>query len=421
LLDESRSGRQPLLFLFADTGGGHRSAARAVAEALEYAYPGRFDPVLVDPLSGPQASPWLRRLVRLYGPVIRLAPWLWGAIYHASDSRPAAALLRRSLLRLADRPVVDARRRLEPAAIISFHALTAAAAVTAARSGPHDIPVVTVVTDLVTTHAAWRHPGVDRIVVPSAAIGWRCHLDGIPRQQFVDVGLPVGAAFCRGAVSPQGRRSVRQSLGIAERSFVVVITGGGEGSGGMAKRAAALVRAFDDVQVVAICGRNERLQRRLRRLGGKSQGRLVVKGFVDNMADWLRCADVVVTKAGPATIAEATSCGAPIVVTSYVPGQEKGNGELVVAARAGRSAPTIKQLIRVIGELREQPALLEAMRQASVGVSRPGAAASVARLVAGMAEMPSRTWSDMQLTAQAEEATNASLLPANTGRCDGVA
>jgi 1,2-diacylglycerol 3-beta-galactosyltransferase len=182
-----------------------------------------------------------------------------------------------------------------------------------------------------------------------------------------------------------------------------------------------LVRAFDDVQVVAICGRNERLQRGLRRLGRKSQGRLVVKGFVDNMADWLRCADVVVTKAGPATIAEATSCGTPIVVTSSVPGQEKGNRELVVAARAGRSAPTIKQLITVIGELREQPAVLEAMRQASVGVSRPAAAASVASLVAEMAEMPSKTRSRMQLTAQDEEAANTSPLPANAGRCDGVA
>ena len=46
-------GRVPLLFLLADTGGGHRSAARAVGEALEEAHPGRFDPVLCDPLAGP--------------------------------------------------------------------------------------------------------------------------------------------------------------------------------------------------------------------------------------------------------------------------------------------------------------------------------------------------------------------------------
>ena len=70
--------RVPLLFLVADTGGGHRSAARAVSEALEEAYPGRFDPVLCDPLAGPGSSRLLRWVTSLYGPVIRLAPWAWG-------------------------------------------------------------------------------------------------------------------------------------------------------------------------------------------------------------------------------------------------------------------------------------------------------------------------------------------------------
>jgi hypothetical protein len=46
----------PLLFLIADTGGGHRSAARAVSQALDRMYPGRFAPVLCDPLGGPCAG-----------------------------------------------------------------------------------------------------------------------------------------------------------------------------------------------------------------------------------------------------------------------------------------------------------------------------------------------------------------------------
>ncbi|MGH3393172.1 MAG: hypothetical protein ACRDPO_00630, partial [Streptosporangiaceae bacterium] len=57
-----RRGPVPLLFLIADTGGGHRSAARAVGEALEQRYPGRFAPMLCDPLGGP-GSAWPLRLV----------------------------------------------------------------------------------------------------------------------------------------------------------------------------------------------------------------------------------------------------------------------------------------------------------------------------------------------------------------------
>src|SRR5580693_2152980 len=97
----------PLLFLIADTGGGHRTAARAVGESLERAYPGRFAPVLCDPLGGPGSARLLRWVTGLYGPVVRRAPWLWGAAYHLCDSRPAAALLARTLLRLAHGPAAD--------------------------------------------------------------------------------------------------------------------------------------------------------------------------------------------------------------------------------------------------------------------------------------------------------------------------
>ena len=63
----------PLLFLIADTGGGHRNAAQAVSQALDRMYPGRFAPVLCDPLSGPGSARLLRWVTGLYGPAIRLA------------------------------------------------------------------------------------------------------------------------------------------------------------------------------------------------------------------------------------------------------------------------------------------------------------------------------------------------------------
>ncbi len=110
------------------------------------------------------------------------------------------------------------------------------------------------------------------------------------------------------------------------------------------------------------------------------------------MADWLRCADIVVGKAGPGTIAEATCCGAPLVLTSFVPGQEKGNAEFVTGAGAGVYAPRPRQLAAEIGRLRRDPGALAAMRDAAVRASRPGAAADIARFLAdaGPARRPAR-------------------------------
>jgi 1,2-diacylglycerol 3-beta-galactosyltransferase len=162
-----------------------------------------------------------------------------------------------------------------------------------------------------------------------------------------------------------------------------VLTGGAEGSGGLRRRAAAILRQVDDVEVAVICGRNRFLNRRVSRLAGRAgRGRLTAHGFVGNMADWLRCADIVVGKAGPGTIAEATCCGAPLVLTSFVPGQEKGNAEFVTGAGAGVYAPRPRQLAAEIGRLRRDPGALAAMRAAAVRAGRPGAATDIARFLA---------------------------------------
>jgi 1,2-diacylglycerol 3-beta-galactosyltransferase len=379
-----RSAPVPLLFLIADTGGGHRSAALAVGQALELAYPGRFAPVLCDPLGGPGAFRPLRWIVGLYGPSIRLTPWIWGAVYHGFNTRPAMRWLRRAVFPLAARPVAAAVAADQPAVIVSFHPLTAGAAISALDGAANRPPVVTVVTDLVATHLSWRWVQVDRIVVPSAEVSGRCYRSGIAPDRYVEIGLPVTPEFARAPLRAHERRAARRSLGLSSRPFLVVVTGGAEGSGGIYRRAAALVRRFDDVAVVAICGRNRRLHRRLTRLAGQAGGRLTVCGFVDNMADWLRCADLVVTKAGPGTIAEAACCGAPLVLTSHVPGQEEGNTEFVVDAGAGRHVPGVQQLVHEVGRLRRDPTAVETMRAASAQLSRPGAAAEIATLLANL-------------------------------------
>jgi hypothetical protein len=192
------AGRVPLLFLLADTGGGHRSAARAVSEALEEAYPGRFDPVLCDPLAGRGSSRLLRWVTGLYGPVTRLAPWAWGAVYYACDSRFVMRLLQRTLLALADHPVADAVAAHQPAAIVSFHPLTGGAAARARQGQSRELPVVTVITDLVNSHAAWRAGRTDRMALPTAAVRLPGRRGGLAVNQCIQTGLPVTSGFWTG-------------------------------------------------------------------------------------------------------------------------------------------------------------------------------------------------------------------------------
>jgi hypothetical protein len=191
--------------------------------------------------------------------------------------------------------------------------------------------------------------------------------------------------FWGGPLLARERAILRRSLGLSENEFLVLLTCGGEGSGGIERRARAILRWFADVDVVAVCGRNARLKRRLDRRAARSGGRLTVTGFTGHMADLLRCCDLVVTKAGPGTIAEAACCGTPMLLTSHVPGQEHGNTELVALAAAGRGLPGVRELVTEIARLRDDPAAVDAMRAASARMSRPGAAADIAAQIANLA------------------------------------
>lgn len=397
----------PLLFLVADTGGGHRAAARAVGEALAETArstlaTSRFAPILCDPLAGPGSAPLPRWVTRLYGPATRVAPWAWGAAYHLSNSRAAAGLLLRTLFRPASRLVADAITTYQPAVIVSFHPLTGHAAVAARRRTRTATPVVTVVTDLASGHATWRYANTDAISAPFAD---QASAPGLA----ACLGLPVGRAF-RGPLPEPERASLRRSLGLPTGDFLVVLTGGGEGCGGLARRARALTRHLTGVHLVVICGRNQRLRRRLdRKLSqpprwglaqacGRRQrpagggNTVTVTGFVPNMADWLRSADLVVSKAGPGAIAEAACCGTPLLLTSHLPGQERGNTALVVSRGAGLHVPRARQLAREVGRLQRDPAALAALRAGAARLARPGAAAEVARLIAGLSTGEVGAW-----------------------------
>ena len=187
------------------------------------------------------------------------------------------------------------------------------------------------------------------------------------------VGLPVAAR-------PQPARPVRQDGG----RFVVLLAGGAEGGGGLARRSAALLRAGGDVDVVVACGRNERLRRRLTERSRRAGGRFTVLGYVDNFADWLGRADVVVTKAGPAIIAEAACAGTPLLLTSHLPGQERGNAELVLRAGAGRSARGVRGMLAELAAMRADDDVLAELRAGAAALAKPDAAARAAAAIASL-------------------------------------
>ena len=375
-----------LLFLIADTGGGHRASANAVARELRQRPGADFEIRIVDPFV--ECSPAaIGATTGLYGPIIKYAPWFWGALYHSTNSRAAVRVMRGSVLRPVQAGIARLCRDFQPDAVVSFHPLLNHAAARALRRRDvRRVPLITVITDLVDVHASWVCRDVDAVVTPSPGGLDRARRAGVAADRCFQIGLPVDGSFTAPPLSTDERRALRRRLGVDEDGFVVLLCSGADGSGGLGRRARALARSRLPVSLAVICGRNERLRRRLSGIRDTRGRRLRVLGFVDNMAEWTRAADLVVTKAGPGTIAETLCCGTPLLLTFYIPGQERGNVEWLADVGAGRYVPTSAQMLDAIAELATpgSPALAR-MRAAVAGVARPDATREIGDLVSRLA------------------------------------
>jgi 1,2-diacylglycerol 3-beta-galactosyltransferase len=257
------------------------------------------------------------------------------------------------------------------------------------------IPLITVITDLVDVHSAWICGDADAVVTPSPAALDRIRAAGIAADRCFDLGLPVDESFTGRPATGAERRALRRRLGLEPGRRTVLLSGGGEGSGGLLRRARALLAARLDIQLVVICGRNAAVRERIAALRPEHPTTLLVHGFVPNMAEWMRASDLLVTKAGPGTIAEALCAGVPLLLTSHIPGQERGNVDLVVTVGAGRHVPGEAALVDAVGELvRPGSNALLTMREALAAAARPQASAATARLItllAGRAGAGGRT------------------------------
>ena len=135
--------------------------------------------------------------------------------------------------------------------------------------------------------------------------------------------------------------------------------------------------------VVAICGRNESLQHRLKSLSWNMPHHIY--GFTTQMPEFMAAADMLVTKAGPGTISEGFIAGLPLVLYSRLPGQEDGNVAYVVKKKAGVWAPRPHQVVDAVRRWVEDPDALAAAAKASSKVAKPDAARQIAQIIADRA------------------------------------
>jgi len=374
-----KNPRKPhIVFYFSDTGGGHRSAAEAVIEAVHLEYKNRVTTEMVDVFKG-YAPPPFNRVGAMY-PYMVKAPRLWSASFYATDGRARARVITATMWPLV-RQSARALVRSHPAdLIVTVHPFANTFALRAL--GKDRPPFINVVTDMVTTHALWFDKRADLILVPTKQARENAIENRMPPEKVRVVGLPVADKYCK----PLGRKkALRKKLGWTLDIPIVLLVGGGEGMGPLAKTAREIDASGLDVSLVVVCGRNQRLKATLEAEAWENPA--FIYGFTRDMPDFMRASDFIVTKAGPGTIAEALNAELPIILYSKLPGQEDGNVTFVEEEGAGVWAPTPQDVVRALTRWISRPAERKQVIENCRRAGRPEAARAVAKTIGKMLGM----------------------------------
>ncbi|MDH4135651.1 MAG: glycosyltransferase [Anaerolineae bacterium] len=382
-----------ILILMSDTGGGHRSAAEAIAEATHQLYGEACRVEIADPWANHTPFP-INRLGQLYGPLLNHSTVLWKLIFRSTSNRRGMSILVKIFWPMVRKSLKDFLRQSNFDVIVSVHPILTYFSIRALQEANLRIPFVTVVTDLVSLHPLWLCPETDSCLVPTELARDRALDSGLPLEKVKVVGLPVGLEFAEGVGE---KESLRDKLGLEQDRPTIMVVGGGEGMGKVYKIARAIAKARINAQLVVVAGRNKSLRRRLEKVDWEIP--TTVFGFVTNMRELMGASDVIVTKAGPTTISEALIIGLPILLSGFIPGQEEGNVEYVTNKGAGTLTERPQLIAATLAQwLQSENETLTQMARKAQRLGHPQAALDIAAEIFNLAQARSSPTQSLSLS-----------------------
>lgn len=357
-----------LTIVFHHAGGGHRNAAEAVRSTLS----SQRDPwdvtlldtqVLLDPLDV------LRRFTGIQ------IQETYNQILRRGWTRFTPQLLRILLttIRLYHRPITKAFAAYwaeHPADLVlsvipHFNREVAASLRVQDASKP---PFVTLITDLadypphfwMERESEYIIAGTERARLQALAMGHAAD------HVFQTSGMVLKPKFydpeCL-SITRAERIAERARLGLEADCPTGIVLFGGHGSSVMVDIVKRLDLSGADVQLILICGHNQKLEAEIRALATRRPK--LVLGFTQNVEHYMALADFFIGKPGPGSISEALQFHLPVIVEcnkKTLP-QERYNAEWVAEQGYGIVVHSFREIAPALGRLMEPGAFQEFLRK----------------------------------------------------------
>lgn len=344
-----------VLILSGEMGEGHNAAAAAITEAIADVWPGcsveRFDTLALWGKSFSRVLSWG------YAVQIRLLPLTYEAIYDWLCRYNTFALAFKAGLRSFFGPRLQRLLETHDAdLVISTYPFGSAALDWLRAHQEHRVPSVTYVPAF-HVHPVWAYSRIDQHYVMYDTAPQHACTAGFEST------MHVGAPPVRDGFGTVTKEEARRRLKLDPQAFILLVTGGAWGLGGIADGVEALLGADLDVQVLAVCGKSQKLLDRLHATHTPAD-RLRVYGYVNNMPELMSAADVVVTNGAGVTVLEALRTPRPVIAFQPLAGHGKASTDEMVRRELALVAPNVEALVSVVRQLTSDELLMARMEHA---------------------------------------------------------
>lgn len=374
-----------VLIVYATAGIGHKKAAMAVKKAFDETQPKDTEVSMIDALDYSNSFfKWT--YLQVYLLMVNNLPFIWGLSYYITDNvyvNAVVRVLRRINNWMNSRKLAAYLLKTQPDVIISTHFFASEVISDMRKSGKLKSHLITVVTDY-RLHAWWVSEFTDTYVVAGSAAREDLLRWETPPDKIRVLGIPVEPVFSK----KLDKEKILEKSGLKKGVFTALVIGGGFGVGPIEE----IIRVIDSVgktiQVVAICGHNEELVKRLENLKKDLKIEARILGFVDNVYEYMDAADILISKSGGITVSESLAKELPMVIISPIIGQETRNADFLISNGAAFKIAKPADLKDVLEAVTSHPDKLSDMKKAIHGIRKPNSCYDIVNLAMEIAAKP---------------------------------
>jgi processive 1,2-diacylglycerol beta-glucosyltransferase len=362
-----------ILILSASVGNGHTTAAQALKSTFEregLATEVRHEDVLKF------TNPLFRRLYgKAYIDLVNSMPEVLGWMYDQLDEPWKNEKRRLFFDKLNAQPLIKMIREFKPDWVVCTHFLPSELISDLKGKGKLNCPQAVVVTDF-DMHALWLCRNLEQYFVALDETRFYIESLGFPTDKVSVTGIPIDAKFS----VERSKKEMREKFGLDPETPTIILSLGGFGVGKIDTLIDSLRSIKSPVQILAMCGRNEELKKKLE---SEDTSKVIPVGYTNQMDEYMSASDIIVGKPGGLTTCEALAKGLVFVIVNPIPGQEERNSDHLLENGCAIRSNNPATLGFKIEKLLNDPQRMKSMRENALKFARPNAAQDIAaKLVA---------------------------------------